>query len=572
MKTTRFAPEKIEKYSSAVTLSDMEIFVFPELLYALVLANIMSPRVWAWRNDPWFEKIGKMSPQKKINRLKQYIIDRYEFNLDLDTWGLTDQQTEIKRFAPFMDEATISRSNALFGYEGDRHYFDLDIRRHFGLEKYTDEVIPYWKTETVEAMDAFRHREGYRGGAGECVSLSTLYAAALFVVCGIPLEDIFLMATPLHSQNFIDISSGILTNNRRIVTKNMWFNGTELTFRSQRALRNEQVTMVFNNTGYIHCIYPEYTINEADYARFKNKMSGYLSTEITFSTLANFLRQHSRFQKCFQLCHEHHGRKRWIPAEKVYPYEHSSSYKVSDNTRDQLLEEIDEYEFYSERMEGRICLTALEEFFHQNPIQHYDAESMAELGKKLSCRHAQKNEMLAELARFVHLEPRFPKIESKIRRDAPGIALTPDMKREEIIAYLQALRGEHETADLAFYAARDLSVCDPAPFLKAALERNPVCIEGLKELSDKNIVARIKAMPNESIYDGERLAQPDEVWNFQTGDGLEKALLLATVLRARHPDSTIELTAQPDHAELRFEEQLIVFESSKGLTADLSIS
>ena len=35
--------------SSAVTLSDMEVFVFPELLYSLVLANIMSPRLWRWR-------------------------------------------------------------------------------------------------------------------------------------------------------------------------------------------------------------------------------------------------------------------------------------------------------------------------------------------------------------------------------------------------------------------------------------------------------------------------------------------------------------------------------------------
>ena len=80
-------PEELEKYSSAVTLSDMEIFVFPELLYALLLANIMSPRIWTWRNDPWFAKIDKMNPRKKIDRLKQYIIDHYEFNLDLDTWA-----------------------------------------------------------------------------------------------------------------------------------------------------------------------------------------------------------------------------------------------------------------------------------------------------------------------------------------------------------------------------------------------------------------------------------------------------------------------------------------------------
>ena len=97
----------------------------------------------------------------------------------------------------------MSHSNALFGYEGDKHYFTLDIRKHFGLDKYTSSTIPYWKTETVEAMDAFTHKENYRVGAGECVSLSTLYAAALFIICDIPLEDIFLIATPLHSQNFI---------------------------------------------------------------------------------------------------------------------------------------------------------------------------------------------------------------------------------------------------------------------------------------------------------------------------------------------------------------------------------
>ena len=49
----------IEKYSSAFTLSDMEIFVFPELMYALVLANIMSPIIWEWKKDPWFKGIEK---------------------------------------------------------------------------------------------------------------------------------------------------------------------------------------------------------------------------------------------------------------------------------------------------------------------------------------------------------------------------------------------------------------------------------------------------------------------------------------------------------------------------------
>lgn len=67
--------------------------------------------------------------------------------------------------------------------------------------------------------------------AGECVSLSSLYAAAAFIVCGIPLDDIYMVLTPLHSQNFIDIREGVITNNRRIITKPMWFNGTAISMK-----------------------------------------------------------------------------------------------------------------------------------------------------------------------------------------------------------------------------------------------------------------------------------------------------------------------------------------------------
>ena len=158
----------LEKYSSAVTLSDMEIFVFPELMYSLVLANIMSPLIWKWRDESCFKKLEGKSPYKKLMRLRQYVIDEFEFNLDLETWGLTDKDTELKRFERFISPDDIAKSNALFGYHGDEYYFDVDIRRHFGLDKYDSNIIPYWKTETVEAMEAFRLKPGYNKAAGEC--------------------------------------------------------------------------------------------------------------------------------------------------------------------------------------------------------------------------------------------------------------------------------------------------------------------------------------------------------------------------------------------------------------------
>ncbi len=133
----------LEKKSSAVTLSDMEMFIFPELMYSLVLANIMSPRIWQWREDEWFAGLPRMKPYRRITRLKQYIMDHYAFNLDLDTWGLTTKDREMERFGQFISPETLSQSNALFGYEGDKYYFDIDIRTHFGLDKYEGEVIPY---------------------------------------------------------------------------------------------------------------------------------------------------------------------------------------------------------------------------------------------------------------------------------------------------------------------------------------------------------------------------------------------------------------------------------------------
>ncbi len=163
--------KNLEKLSSAFTLSDMEIFIFPELFFPLVIADIMSPILWSWRDDPWFKDIEKKSFNNKANRIKQYIIQNYVFNLDLSTWGLTSKGNEIARFSDFFDMELLKQSNALFGYEGDKYYFDIDIRKHFGLDKFTSDIIPYWKTETIEAMTAFRHKETFSTGAGECVSL-----------------------------------------------------------------------------------------------------------------------------------------------------------------------------------------------------------------------------------------------------------------------------------------------------------------------------------------------------------------------------------------------------------------
>ncbi|MFC1468060.1 hypothetical protein ACFLQY_05185, partial [Verrucomicrobiota bacterium] len=570
--TRRFSSEELEKYSCAISLSDMEIFIFPELLYSLVLSNIMSPIIWEWKKDPWFAKLDTMKPYRKVLRLKQFIMDTYEFNLDLDTWGLTDKEAELTRFRGIIDEDTLSRSNALFGYEGDKYYFDIDIRRHFGLDKYNSNTIPYWKTETAEAMSAFKHKEGYSRGAGECVSLSTLYAAALYVICDIPLEDIFLLATPLHSQNYICVNEGVITNNRRIVTKNMWFNGTVLTDKAQRALRNEQVTIVANNTGYVHYAYPEHTISPDSFDKFSGHLAGFLSANrITYELLTNFLRQHNQYQKCFQLCFNLHGKPHWFPVETGFRYEHGSPYKVSDNTRNKLLSDIDDDEFYTEPLEGRICLGKLEKFLKSKQVKHDNPKLMKELAELMTCGKHDIEMIMKDLTAFAHLEPRLPELAEKTFKAGKTIELEPGMSRNEVIDYLDGIRDESLTADLAFYAYRDLAQSDWQPFIKAALERNPVCCEATDEISDETLHEVLTDMPDDSIYDNTRLAQPDEVWNFQRGDGLEKAITFATIWKKRNPGMPAELRCDGENAELTLNNKTYAFSSTKGLTCEIEL-
>jgi len=574
----------LEKYSSAFTLSDMEIFIFPDLLYALVLANIMSPEIWKWRDDPWFSGIRKMGPLKKIHRVKQYVMDHYNFNLDLETWGLTDKQTEIYRFSEFIDIEMLSKSNALFGYEGDKYYFDMDIRRHFGLDKFDSDIIPYWKTETVEAMNAFRYKPNHEAGAGECVSLACLYAAALFIVAEVPLEKIFLMGTPLHSQNFIMVDEGVLTNNRRIVTKSMWYNGTELSALARRALEHEQVTCVAHNTGWIHSMYPEATINPQDYHIFREKISKFLETTVDYEIFMNFLRDYSRFQKCFQLWFSCQGNNKYVRLEKAFGYEHGSKNRLSDKNSRKLLCEMDEEDLYSVPIAGRAILNPDDDLFRTKSYSRFIEDARQRFPELTdNC------DLFADLKKFMHTVPRLPSSKKEFQPSTP-IRIHTGQTREEIIRYLSSIRypvsdiqntkpdsgppvsgtlppggrgREGTIADLAFYAGRYMDTCNWDPFLKAAYERNPVSIGHFREMELPEVFAALQSWPNESIYDSNRLALPDEVVNYLRGDGIEKAITLMNVAGSRHIKTVIE--QHPGHIIVKVPGHRFDFLTSKNL-------
>ncbi len=569
--TKDFSDKKtLEKYSSAFTLSDMEIFIFPELFYPLILADIMSPELWRWRDDPWFIDIKKKSFNVKANRIKQYIIQNYVFNLDLSTWGLTSKSAEIGRFSDFFDMDMLKQSNALFGYEGDKYYFDIDIRKHFGLDKYDSDIIPYWKTETVEAMGAFRYKDNFRTGAGECVSLSALYAAAMFVVGRIPLEKIFLIATPLHSQNFIIEKDGLITNNRRIVTKNMWYNGTSLSERARRAMENEKVTIVSHISGYIHTLYEEATIDRNAYILFSKKLREFLITDLTSLIFINFLRFKSKYKNLFQYRCDCSGTVRYVSLEKMFEYEHTSKFNVSSETRGSLVKEIEGDDFHLSPIQWKIMLNDIEAI-----LDKHSGKSLKEIEnefiKKTGTEYEEViREMFIELNDFIFTDPKIPDPEKNFLY-TDRLEITNENSREDIIDLITSKQEDSETARLALYVFRDMDKIDWRPFIKASIERNPVSFSDLNEKNNYEVYSLLKQLPDESIYEGNRLALPDEVWNFRRGDGIEKALLLADFLLHKDRSSTIAIEIEHKNVLLTAGSHEFRFTSRKNLEKSIKI-
>ncbi|MHC4293688.1 MAG: hypothetical protein ACYSTX_05275, partial [Planctomycetota bacterium] len=176
-----------------------------------------------------------------------------------------------------------------------------------------------------------------------------------------------------------------------------------------------------------------------------------------------------------------------------------------------------------------------------------------------------------KLTDFLIVKAKLPEPKKNYTLSQP-IKFDPDWDREEVIAYLQQIRKQNIVADLAFYAYRDMETCDWLPFVIAAVQRNPVSIEQNSSKSIEEIYSDLKNMPNESIYDNKRLAQPDEVSNYNTGDGLEKAFLLANILSQRDPRQGSELIAAGTKVVLKNKQKSYEFTSSKNFKKQLNIN
>jgi hypothetical protein len=244
--------------------------------------------------------------------------------------------------------------------------------------------------------------------------------------------------------------------------------------------------------------------------------------------------------------------------EKAFGFEHGSKNRLGDKTAKKLFCEIDE-ETLSCCEEHDRALVSSEDFLFRQKSNKEFFELLFQEHQAL----AGNQEFIRELKQFIHTVPMLP----SSRKDFTlsfRIQFSPSQSREEIITYLQGIRTKSTVADLAFFAGREMDSCDWQPFLKAAFERNPVSVGFCANTDVQQVYELLKSWPDESIYSGNRVAQPDEVVNFKRGDGIEKALTLANVIHKRNLGSKGELSVHSGEVLLHFENLKFRFSTAKG--------
>jgi hypothetical protein len=181
------------------------------------------------------------------------------------------------------------------------------------------------------------------------------------------------------------------------------------------------------------------------------------------------------------------------------------------------------------------------------------------------------HEMFTELKEFIYTEPKIPDT-GKEYATTEYLNISIDDTREKIITKIHRLSKKAETALLALYVYRDMEMIDWLPFIKASIERNPVAFNNLSRKSSMEVFEALQKLSEESIYEGKRLALPDEVWNFRHGDGLEKAILMACIIHHHDHEAEIKIDSRNKKVILHARGESFRFNSRKGFDKLIKIS
>ena len=252
--------QPLEKLSTAVSLTVLEIDFLPQkLIPAFLLANLMSPALWAWREEKSSSTDNGIlySPKNRLNQIQRFF-HHYTFtNIEGapggDPWGLLNFAEEEKRFGKEFVENTREEYDATFKkllVETPDSQFGQIINQPY----YHKGFFPRLKSETLEVMNAFSSINEEGKSSGKCIGLGMLWAAALVVWGRFSLDRIVITGNRAHMFVYLDVDDGHLLNNTK------WFSTTRINNRSElsefaRVVASSTETTFFYNpsVGMCHC-------------------------------------------------------------------------------------------------------------------------------------------------------------------------------------------------------------------------------------------------------------------------------------------------------------------------------
>ncbi len=146
----------------------------------------------------------------------------------------------------------------------------------------------------------------------------------------------------------------------------------------------------------------------------------------------------------------------FVKAEVLFHYEHGSTFRIYDASFDKLLGEVSNEDYTRYKYVDRICCEQVLAFAKYENIDLKDEQSRLAFTNYLKPFVPDVGKLMEQLCSFAHIEAKLPSHEKQyIPSGAIEIATTQN--REEIIDYLQNIRQSNITADLAFYAYRDMA-------------------------------------------------------------------------------------------------------------------
>jgi hypothetical protein len=265
------------------------------------------------------------------------------------------------------------------------------------------------------------------------------------------------------------------------------------------------------------------------------------------------------------------GTQRYISLEKMFEYEHTSKFSVSSETRAALVKEIEGDEFHLSPIQGKIIFNRLEEILDKNR-----GKALVDIENKFIIAAGTEfedkiHEMFIELKDFIFIDPKIP-VPEKDYISTARLNISSNNSREEILSLINKSAASSDQALLTLYVYRQMNKIDWLPFIKAAFERNPVCFNDLGGKTNEEVFSILQNLPNSSIYDEDRLALPDEVWNFRQGDGIEKALLLTDFMVHTDNSKEILIKIEKNKVSVTIQGGIFRFVSNKNMSKTIHIS